>query len=201
MKRHGKPARPRSTWIGRLLRGLRFDRNPLRRGSDRVETAILGLLLAAFLAGAPFAAHAAGSWAHAASVHQVRVQQTQIHQVTATLLQDAPAWTVYTAPDTLARWRAPDGQVRTGELFAQGGAKAGNTMPVWVTRTGELTDPPLPPSEIAGRTDLAEEFAVAGLVGTLIVIWSLARRSLYRHRMAGWDADWLASGPRWSPRR
>ena len=52
---------PSSSWLGRLLRGRRLDRNPLRRGSDRVETAIAGVLLAAFLAGAPFAAHAAGS--------------------------------------------------------------------------------------------------------------------------------------------
>lgn len=201
MKRHGKPARPRSTRIGRLLHGRRFDRNPLRRGSDRVETAILGLLLAAFLAGAPFAAHAAGSWAHAASVHQVRVQQTQRHQVTATLLQDAPAWSVYTAPDTLARWRAPDGQVRTGGLFAPGGAKAGSTMTIWVTQTGQLTDPPLPSSQIADRTRLAEGAAVGVLAVTAIVIWWLARWSLDRRRMAAWDADWLASGPHWTSRR
>jgi hypothetical protein len=40
-------------------------RNPLRRASDRMETAVLGLLLAAFLAAAPLAAHAAGTWASA----------------------------------------------------------------------------------------------------------------------------------------
>ena len=56
---------PRNSWLGRLLRGRRLDRNPLRRRSDRAETAVLGVLLAAFLAGAPFAAQAAGSWTYA----------------------------------------------------------------------------------------------------------------------------------------
>ena len=83
--------RPRTYWLGRVLRGRRLDRNPLRRRSDRVETAMLGLLLAAFLAGAPFAAHAAGSWAYAPSVRQAQVQRASLHHVPATLLEAAPA--------------------------------------------------------------------------------------------------------------
>ena len=31
----------RTSWLARLIRGLRPDRNPLRRGIDRAETAIL----------------------------------------------------------------------------------------------------------------------------------------------------------------
>jgi hypothetical protein len=84
--------RPRTYWLGRVLRGRRLDRNPLRRGSDRVETAVLGALLA--------------------------------------------------------------------------------------------------------------ETAAAGSVATALIMagW-LARRSLDRRRLAAWDADWLANGPHWSPRR
>ena len=40
----------RTSWLARLLRGRRLDRNPLRRGSDRAETIMLGALLAGFLA-------------------------------------------------------------------------------------------------------------------------------------------------------
>src|SRR5690348_18243309 len=54
-------------WLARLLRGRRLDRNPLRRGSDRAETVVLGVLLAAFLAAAPFAAHAAWALGHASA--------------------------------------------------------------------------------------------------------------------------------------
>ena len=51
----------RTSWLARLLHGRRLDRNPLRRRSYRVETIMLGTLLAGFRAAAPFAAHAAGT--------------------------------------------------------------------------------------------------------------------------------------------
>jgi hypothetical protein len=138
--------RPRTYWLGRLLRGRRLDRNPLRRRSDRAETAMLGVLLATFLAAAPFAAHAAGSWAYAVSAREAQAQQAVLRHVPATLLQAAPAWSAdgsAVAPDVSARWRAPDGQVRTGEVFVPGGAAAGSTVLVWINQAGQLTDPPL----------------------------------------------------------
>jgi hypothetical protein len=46
---------PKATLMGRLVRGRRFDRNPLRRAADRAETIAGVLLLVAFLAGAPLA--------------------------------------------------------------------------------------------------------------------------------------------------
>jgi hypothetical protein len=49
--------RPVSRWPGRILRGLRFDRNQLRRRSDRVETLLRGALIAVFAIGTPVAAH------------------------------------------------------------------------------------------------------------------------------------------------
>jgi hypothetical protein len=54
----------RTCWLRPVLRGLRLDRNPLRRGLDRAETVVLGVLLALFLAGAPFAAYTAGNVAY-----------------------------------------------------------------------------------------------------------------------------------------
>ena len=119
--------RPRTHWLGRLLRGRRLDRNPLRRRSDRTETVVLGALLAIFLAAAPFAAHAAGSWAYTLSARQAQAQRSAVHQVPATLLEPAPTWSAYTngvAPGVDARWRAPDGRMRTGELFVSAGAAA-----------------------------------------------------------------------------
>ena len=65
----------RTSWLARLLRGRRLDRNPLRRGCDRAETIVLGALLAAFLAAAPFAAHAAGAWGHDSAARQTEAQR------------------------------------------------------------------------------------------------------------------------------
>ena len=204
--RRRRRRRPRTHWLGRVLRGRRFDRNPLRRGSDRVETALLGLLLAVFLAGAPFAAHAAGSWAYATSTREAQAQRASLHQVPATLLAGgAGRERVHerrrSRPEVDARWRAPDGQVRTGEVFVPVGAAAGSTVLVWTNQTGQLADPPLGPTQLAGRAQLAGAAAVGSLAVALIVAGWLARRSLDRRRLAAWDADWLANGPRWSPRR
>ena len=192
--------RPGNTRLGRWLRGWRPDRNPLRRRSDRAETAILGMLLVAFLAGAPFAAHTAGSWTYATSTREQQAQQTAHHQVPATLLQAAQPWGPYGA-DASARWRAPDGHVVTGQVFAPAGAMADSTVMVWVNQAGQLTDSPLDASQVANRADMSQVLAVAGLALALIVTGGLVHWALGRRRLAAWDADWLATGPRWSPRR
>lgn len=196
--------RLRDTWLARAACGYRLDRNPLRRRSDRIETAVLGLLIAAFLAGAPFAARAAGSLTYAMSLREQRAQGA-LHQVQATLLQAAPPLNGYAnvagaAPETPIRWRAPGSPVRTGYIFIPSGA-AGSTVLVWVNRAGWLTNPPLQEPQIAARADMAETAAVTGVAIAAIIVGWAARRALNRRRMAAWDADWLATGPRWTSRR
>jgi hypothetical protein len=200
-RRHRNPANPRNTWLGRLLRGRRLDHNPLRRGSDRAETAIVGFLLAVFLAGAPFVAHVTASWTYAASTREAQLEQASLYHVPATLLQLVPPWnmTGY-GSGTQARWRAPDGQIRTGQVFVPGAA-ADRTVMIWTDRAGKVTDPPLQHSQVTGRMYLAGVFAVAALAVTLIVIGLTGHQVLDRRRLARWDAEWLTTEPRWSSRR
>jgi hypothetical protein len=194
----------RTSWLARLLRGRRLDRNPLRRGSDRAETIVLGALLAAFLAAAPFIVHVAGSWAHASAVRDAQAQRASLVQVTATLSRAAPVLSSYGSASDFAveaRWRPPDGRVQTGELLVTADMAAGRSTRIWVDRTGRLTDPPLSQDEVTGRVQLAAGMAIGGLAGVLFMVAWLVRRGIDRRRMAAWDADWLANGPRWSPRR
>ena len=194
----------RTSWLARLLRRLRLDRNPLRRGSDRAEIIVLGALLAVFLAAAPFAAHAAGSWAHASAVRDAQAQRASLHQVTATLSRVAPVLSSYGSASDFAveaRWRAPDGRVRTGELLVTADVAASHSTRIWVDWAGRLTGPPLSRDQVAGRVQLAAGVAAGGLAVVVIVAAWLVRRGIDRRRMAGWDAEWLANGPRWSPRR
>jgi hypothetical protein len=196
----------RTCWLSRTLRGLRLDRNPLRRGCDRAETVVLATLLAVFLASAPFAAHAAGNVAYHLSARVARAQRAALRQVPATLLQSAAPWQAYpdaggTAHVANARWRAPDGQERAGKLLVPAGATAGSTVLVWTDRAGQLTDPPLNQAELVSRAQLAAAGAVGALAGALLAAGWLIRGFLNRRRLAAWDADWLANGPRWSPRR
>jgi hypothetical protein len=183
-----------------VLRGWRPDRNPLRRGSDWAETAMIGVLLAAFLAVAPFAAYTAASWTYAASARQAQAQQAALHQVRATLLQAATPWSLGDGgAEANARWTAPDGQVRTGQIFVLNAAPTGSTVTIWVNQAGQLSGSPLRHSQVEGRTDIARVLAVAGLAVVLAVVGMAGRWALDRRRLAGWDAEWLAAGPRWSP--
>jgi len=47
---------------------------------------------------------------------------------------------------------------------------------------------------------LAEAFAVLGSAGVLALAAALIRWVLNKRRMAAWDADWHATGPRWTTR-
>jgi hypothetical protein len=148
----------RTSWLARLLRGRRLDRNPLRRGSDRAETIVIGALLAVFLAAAPFAAHAAGAWGHDSAARQAQAQRASLVQVAATLLWSAPVLTGYGSGSGFAaeaRWRAPDGPVRTGELLVTPDAAASHSTRIWVDQTGRLTNPPLSGDQMTGRAQLA----------------------------------------------
>src|SRR5215470_3970240 len=57
----------RGAWLPRLWRRWRPDANPLRRTTDRMEAALLAVLIAAFLLGAPLAGIAAGRAAAASN--------------------------------------------------------------------------------------------------------------------------------------
>jgi len=193
---------PGSSRLGRLLRRWLPDHNPLRRGSDRAETAVLLLLLFAFVGGAPIAGHVAGSWTYATSAREAQAQEANLHQVRATLLQSAEPWNYYqSGGEANARWKAPDGQVRTGPVFVPSGAAADSTVMIWVNRSGQLEGSPLRPSQVAGRADMACTLAIVGLAITLIIIGLTGRWLLDRRRLAAWDADWLANGPRWTSLR
>jgi hypothetical protein len=99
------------------------------------------------------------------------------------------------------RWLASDGRVHTARIFVRGGVAAGGTVKVWINQAGHPTGPPLQHSQVVHRAQLAVGSAVGGLAITLIVVGWVIRCSLDRRRMAAWDADWLAYGPRWTSRR
>lgn len=190
------------SWVGRFLRGRRLDRNPLRRASDRAETMVLVVLVVAFAVGAPFLAGACGGWTRAAADRVQAEQQAARVQVPAVLAKAAPqaATGEKDLPDAQARWTAPDGKQVTGEVSALPGTAAGTTVKIWVTRDGQITDPPLLDSQISGQVALAEVGAVSGLAVVLLLAGLFARRSIDRRRMTAWDAEWRATGPRWTTR-
>jgi hypothetical protein len=187
-----------------LVRLWRPDGNPLRRTADRVEGVVMAVLIAAFLTGAPLAALAAG---HAAAVTGSRIEHAQAswHPVPAVLLRNAaadshPMFQASLEALVPARWTAPDGNPRTGEIYAPAGAKAGSTVLVWADGSGRLTDMPLRPGEVAEETALAASLTTVAVAAVLAAIGFLARWVLDRRRLAAWDVRWKATGPQWTGR-
>jgi len=189
--------------LARLIRGRRLDRNPLRRGSDRAETVVLGVLVAAFLAIVPFAAHAAGSWVYATSAREAQAQRAALRQVPATLMQASRSMTALLGcrirPARRRRSLASAGWPRNDRHRVPPGRQTeGSTVPVWIDRAGQLAEPPLGPAQEVFRAHLTEEVTVGTFAIALIAACRLVRWVLDYRRMASWDADWLATGPGWS---
>jgi hypothetical protein len=191
--------------LGRFLLGRRLDRNPLRRASDRVETVVLVILATTFLAAAPFAAQAVGAWAKG-TTHQVQIaQEASLRQVPAVVLKVTLAplgvggYAAFQS-EAQARWTAPSGKVLTGQVLVTPGTAVGATVRVWVNHDGQVTNPPLQDSQVTGQGAFDAALSVVALGVFFIGVGALTHRALDKRRMAAWDAEWQATGPRWTTR-
>ena len=184
----------------RRSRLLGWDRNPLRRRSDRVEGAMLAGLIAAFLIFGLvlFSAAARGI------EDRQRGGAPAWRQVTATVQRTAP--NVPEKPDGFV-W--PLGTVRTPALWLAGGlphsgwipvrasTPAGRRVRIWVSHSGALTG--APPSRDRAEIAAIGLVCLFGLV--LLGMAGAGRALLGRRRLADWDRAWLAAARRWSRKR
>jgi hypothetical protein len=189
----------------RRSRMLGWDRNPLRRRTDRVEAGMIAGLIVIFLIAAPALAAAAGHWTRAVGIRQQRAEETW-RRVPATVQRGAPvlavgsSWPAGTV-GMRARWTAPDGHDRSGRVPVNPATAVGSSVRVWVSPSGSLTGPPLQ------RTQLQVRIAMTGLLTVLVLGLLLCltgragRRLLGRHRLADWDRAWRAVEPRWTRQR
>jgi hypothetical protein len=200
---NGRRRKPKATVAGGLVRGRRLDRNPLRRTSDRIETLVLILLAVVFLAAAPLAAAASGTWAHASAQRAEVAQAASRYPVTAVVLTvAAPQAAGYGSSVSIAqaRWTAPDGAAVTRGVLVPVGTAVHARLSIWTTRDGQPAARPLNESQVASTTLLGEAAGVGALAIVLALGGVLARWSLNRRRLAAWDADWAVIGPRWTTR-
>jgi hypothetical protein len=200
-------ARRLATLRARCVRRLGFDRNPLRRRTDRIEAAIRLAAVILLLVGVPIATIAVGRAADHLALHQAHAQQAAERKVTAVLLQRAQATGT---PDpyasiqmtyVLARWQPRGQPPRSGQVLAPAGAPAGSTMTVWIDASGAPASPPPDHRDIAGDVYIAAIVASMVVILLLVESYALARHILNRRRLKAWDADWRTTGPLWSGRR
>jgi hypothetical protein len=188
-----------------MVRGWWPDRNPLRRRSHRVEAAVGAGLVVVFFAGAPLLGIAAGDWMHNVAENSARTQKLAI-ETQAVLLHSAPpamlaARALQSMTDELARWTAPHGVVRTGQVPVPAGTEAGTTVAVWTDAEGRLTSPPLSAAVISDQALMAGVLTPVAFGAVLAAGWLVVRRLLLARRLAWWEAQWSATGPRWTSRR
>ncbi len=202
MRQHG----PRPGPIGRLLRRLGWDRNPMRRSTDRLQAIARAVLLAAFLVGAPIVTIYVSHGIYVSGLRTQRAQAAAWHRVPAHILRVtpiAPAWRHAPGPTTLCslRWTRPDGASQTGEITSAGNPVAGSTMTVWIDETGRLTHPPLSRAEVIDQAFHAAVVIPVALALLLAAISRVVSLMLDKHRLACWEADWTAVEPQWTGRR
>jgi hypothetical protein len=188
--------------IGRLWSELRLDGNPLRRACDRTEAALLACLLSAFVVLVPLVAVITGAQRYGTGLRAERAERAAWHQVPAVLLvaASAPGYDGYEAP-VRARWTAPDGAKRAGDIAAPPGTQAGHTVMLWVDASGRPTGMPLQPVQVTGQAIDAAAIAAIAVFSALLCAGVLGRWVLFRRRLAAWDTEWRAVGPRWTSLR
>jgi hypothetical protein len=190
----------------RCARWLGLDRNPLRRPADRVEAWLRLLMLALLLTAVPVTAIGLGLAANRVLTHQAQSQQRSDRLVSAVLTKQAPTGVVdpYVADPEVwvqARWTAPDGTARSGQILAPAGTQAGHTIPIWVNTTGGTVDPPSGHQYVLAGSITVGVFSGLMLAMLLMGLQSVARWVLDRQRLAAWEGEWRATGPLWTGHR
>ncbi|WP_326947607.1 hypothetical protein OG439_01920 [Amycolatopsis sp. NBC_01307] len=183
--------------IARFRRRLFPGGNPLARFGDRVEAALLLLLVAGALLTLPFAA-AVGSDTYAAQTARAEQERTTRHPATATSLAAAATQTYSTdgagapADQTTvpAAWFDARGTRHTGDVLADSGSPKGTHVPVWLDQRGELTTEPLSPATSAADGVFAAILLWVAVTGALAALYGVARFVLGRLRAAAWDRAW-----------
>ena len=188
----------------RLARKLGLDANPLRRRTDKIATWLMAQFLVMVLVGAPLFAIAAFTWAARVGATEQQAERSW-REVPAVLLRSVPV------PDSLAsgifgyswvpaRWTAPNGQVRSGDIPVEVGLTAGRKVRLWVDAAGRPTDAPLTHRAVVARAATAAAIATVGLMIALSCLALIVRWLLDRRRLADWELAWAIVGPQWTKR-
>jgi hypothetical protein len=185
-----------------FFRALSPARNPLRRGIDRIESVLVGLVVLVALLALPVAG-LLGVGLYDQGEQSAQQAAFAVREVPAVLRTDGPATTPNPdgKPDTGIRvpavWSGADGKPHSGLVAAPLGSKAGTAVPVWVNASDQVTGPPPSHGQVVGSavivacgTLLGVEF-VSGIV--LLSLRAVAIRATSR----AWQHEWEIVEPQW----
>jgi hypothetical protein len=191
--------------VRRLARRLGLDANPLRRRTDKIGTFLAAQLLLVFLVGAPMLAIAAYGWAGRVGAAEQRAERSWREVPAVLLMKSVPSPSSFASglfgySWVPARWVAPNGHVRSGQIAVEVGMAAGRTVPIWVDDAGRPTDAPLTRRAVQARAATVAAVATLALVIILSFLAWAGRKLLDRRRLAAWELAWAIVGPKWTKR-
>lgn len=170
-------------WLRRLV-----GRNPLVRGTDRVEAVVRALIVALAVLAVPVAA-ATGTAVHDDLVHTFAAQRLERQRVEATVVGVSAARVQpYEVPDVAEIAWEFRGSEHTAEIPVYDSA-VGDRVPVWVDEAGNRT------GAVPTDSDAVAQAILAALVQWLLVVGiacgaGLALRlRLDALRAAAWDRE------------
>lgn len=191
--------------IARFWRRIHIGHNPLARTSDRVEGALLMVAMLGILVTLPLAALlGAGTYEGQLSLSQQ--QRASRHLAVATLTENAPnsipatdgAVSPSLSATVRARWTGPDGAERTGTVPADPGTKAGSTVSIWLTDSGDPAEAPMSQPDVTTAAVLSGFFAWLVAIVILFAAYRTGRFLLDRRRVRRWDLEWATVGEKWA---
>lgn len=187
----------------RLLRLLLPGRNPLARGADSLQGALLIVVIALGLLLVPVML-TFGSVTYVGLVEKGEQQERTWHQTVAVLTEDAPAVgtdgrgaPAATSSRVMAEWRLPNGVARTGRVPAEDGSCAGAKVTVWLNEQGKPVDPPVGTSEAAAAGVFVAVIGWLIATGLLTAVYCGVSRLLDRRRLRSWEQEWTRVEPEW----
>ncbi|WP_027946267.1 Rv1733c family protein [Amycolatopsis taiwanensis] len=192
-------------WSARFWRRIHPGRNPLARRSDRVEGAMLLVVVLGMLIALPLAVFVGGATYRGQAAISEQQHATR-HLVTATLLEAVPVPTPAAdnsivdngSPGVRARWTAPDGSERTGAIPADPGTPAGKPVPLWLTASGDPAPAPLNSTEITTAGIVVGAFFWLASASVLVAGYWAGRLILDRRRGSQWDHAWATARQKWA---
>jgi hypothetical protein len=200
-------AQRRATLPARLGRVIWPHRNPLARGTDRLESATLVGVVLASLMLAPVTL-VFGSIVHADMTATAGQQAATRHHTVAVLLADTPAavgghGTAAGAGGSkvLAEWRLPDGTTRTGRVVMGDGLSAGARVGIWLDDNGNVVDRPVSEADAMAGGAMVALAGWVTAVGLLVLAQVALHLTLNRRRYRAWDRQWARVEPGWNADR
>ncbi|WP_132155883.1 hypothetical protein [Kribbella antiqua] len=183
------------------LRRLWLGHNPLRRRVDRLEAALLMIVLVAALlvipAAAAFGTTIRNRAEHSAAEERAEARPVQVRTLgnTAEAVPSSPGLTTTSVP---VRWFDTSGSRHEGKVDVLIGTKAGTELTIWLDRDGAMTRGPRPPADSTALGVAAGVTMPLLAWPLLLASFGLARRPLDHRRAQAWAREWEQVSPRWT---